>query len=305
MNKKTIIYLLVLVILAAIFFISKIDTKKEKRFNFFVADSNSVARVEITSQTDTLFLAKEGDDWRIVAPVNWSLQDAKIEKIMENVLTAETSSIPVSENEASLKTYELLDTLAIHFKTIDSSGNVMDDVLVGKSSNSNVTPVRKIDSNKVYLLETNIVYNIKPTLNSWRRREIIEIDPEQITKFMVVSDEATYTLTQSDTLWEYVDEKDSFTVPNDNAALKAIKTTFNRFAATDFVDGEFDKYADALAQPILELGLEMWNGDTYYLRYAPYEEKKYVVQLNNDTNTLYVQYESNFKKFQKKAEEFK
>ncbi len=305
MNKKTLVYLLVLVVLAAIFFISKIDTKKEKRFNFFVADSNSVARMEIISQTDTLFLAKEGEEWKIVAPVIWKLQDGKIKKIMESVLTAETSSIPVSENLASLEKYELTDSLATHFKTIDGSSNVLDDVLVGKSSNSNVTPVRKIDSNKVYLLETNIGYNIKPTLNSFRRREIIEIDPEQITKFMVVSDEATYTLTQSDTLWEYVDEKESFTVPNDNATLKSIKTSFNRFAATDFVDGKFDIYADALANPTLELGLEMWNGDTYYLRYAPYEEKKYIVQLNNDTDALYIQYESSFKKFQKKAEEFK
>jgi Domain of unknown function (DUF4340) len=305
MNKKTRLYILILIVLIVIYAVSKIDTNKEIRFNFFTADSNSVARFEITSLTDTLHLAKEAGDWKIVAPVSWSLQDGKIDKLLDTVLTSESSSIPVSESAASLEKYDLTDSLAIHFKTLDSSGNVLDDVLVGKSDNYNVTPVRKIDSNDVYLLESNISYNIKPVLDSWRRREILEIDPEQIVKFMVVSDDATYTLTQSDSLWEYADEKESFTIKDDNATLKTLKSGFNRFAATGFVDGEFDKYADALSIPVLELGLEMWDGSNYYFRYAPYEEKKYVVQLNNDTDTLYLQSEASLTKFQKTSEDFK
>ena len=305
MNKKTRLYILILIVLIVIYAVSKIDTNSEKRFSFFTADSNSVARFEITSLSDTLHLAIEAGEWKIVAPVNWSLQVGKIDKLLDAVLPAESSSIPVSESAASLEKYDLTDSLAIHFKTLDSSGNVLDDVLIGKSDNYNVTPVRKIDSNDVYLLESNISYNIKPVIDSWRRREIVEIDPEQIVKFMVVSDDVTYTLTQSDSLWEYADEKESFTVKDDNTTLKTLKSSFKRFAATGFVDGEFDKYADALAIPVLELGLEMWDGSNYYFRYAPYEENKYVVQLNSDTDTLYLQSESNFTKFQKTSEDFK
>jgi len=305
MNKKTNLYIIILIVLVGVYLLTKIDTNKEKRFNFFAADSNSVARFEIISQEDTLHLAKEAGEWRIVEPVNWRLQDGKMDKLYDTVLTAETSSIPVSENESSLEKYELTDSLAVHLKTIDASGKVLDDVLIGKSSNYNVTPVRKVDSNKVYLLESNISYSVKPTLDSWRRREIVEIDPEQITKFMVVSDDATYTLTQSDSLWQYEDEKESFTVKDDNATLTAMKSTFNRFAATGFVDSEFDKYADALSIPVLELGIEMWDGSNYYFRYAPYEEKKYVMQLNNETDALYLQSEGSMTKFQKTAADFK
>ncbi|MCF7911680.1 MAG: DUF4340 domain-containing protein [Candidatus Cloacimonetes bacterium] len=305
MNKKTRLYILILVVLVVIYMVSKIDTNKEKKFNFFTADSNSVARFEITSITDTLHLAKVAGEWKIVAPVTWALQDGKVDKLLDTVLPAETSSIPVSENAASLEKYDLTDSMATHFKTLDSSGNVLDDVLVGKSDNYNVTPVRKMGSNSVYLLESNISYTIKPVLDSWRRREIVDIDPDQIVKFMVVSDDATYTLTLSDSLWEYADEKESFSVKDDNATLKSLKSTFNRFAATGFVDGEFDQYADALAIPVLELGLEMWDGSNYYFRYAPYEEKKYVVQLNSDTETLYLQSESSMKKFQKTSADFK
>jgi len=305
MNKKTIIYIIILIVLVGAYLLTKLDRNKGKRFNFFTADSISVARFEITTQEDTISLAKEADEWRIVEPVNWRLQVGKIEKLYDTVLTAETSSIPVSENESSLEKYQLTDSLAVHFKTIDASGNVLDDVLIGKSSNSNVTPVRKIDSNKVYLLETNILSNVKQTLDSWRRREIVEIAPEQITKFMVVSDDTTYTLTRSDSLWQYEDEKESFTVKDDNATLMTMKSTFNRFAATGFVDGEYDKYADALSNSVLELRIEMRDGSKYHFRYAPYEEKKYVVQLNNDTDTLYLQSEISMTKFQKIAADFK
>lgn len=304
MNKQTRIYLLILIVLVAVFFISKIDSNKEKRFNFFAADSNSVAKIEITSATDTLHLAKENGEWKMTFPVVWSLQDGKMDKIMETVLTAESSSIPVSENEASLDKYSLTDSLATHLVTYDSKGNILDDLLVGKSSNYSVTPVRKTESNKVYLLEANISYMIKPAAKSWRRKEIIEIDPEQITRFMIISDEANYTLTQSDSLWQYADEKDSFDVNDDNATLKTMKSNFKRFAATDFIDNDFDSYSDALANPYFELNLEMWNGESYHLRFVPQEEKKYAVQLNNDTEVLYVVYESVVDKFIKQKEDF-
>jgi hypothetical protein len=305
MNKKTLTYLVVLVVLVIIYLIASMDSSQEKRFNFFTADSNSVARIEIAQASDTLHLAKQGFDWIIDYPVTWQLQVGKMEKIFDTVLRAEASTIPVSENVASLEKYSLLDSLATHFKTYDTNGKILDDVLVGKSSSYSVTPVRKLGSNEVFLLETNIASIIKPVLGSWRRREIIEIDPEQITKFMVVSDDVGYTLTQSDSLWEYADEIENFFLEDDNSTLNSIKSSFKRFAASDFVDGKFDDYATALQNPSLQLGIEMWNGDTYYLRYAPYEDKKYVVQLNNDTQTLYVQYESNMNKFIKKAEDFK
>ena len=305
MNKKTRIYILILVALVIIYLISQIDNKTEKRFKFFNADSNSVARFEISTLNDTLYLVKSGSEWKMDYPVKWSLQDGKIDKLMKSVLTAETSTIPVSEKTESLEQYDLTDSLATHFRTLDSNGKVLDNVFIGRSSNYNVTPVRKIDSNKVYLLENSISYMIKPQANSWRRREIVDLDPEQITKFMVVSDEATYTLTFLDSLWVYEDENENFTVKDDNSNINTLKNTFKRFASTDFVDGDFSKYEEALANPTMELGLETFEGQSYYFRYAPYEEKKYVVQLNNETETLYIQYESNMKKFLKKAEDFK
>ena len=304
MNKQNRIYLIILAVLAIIFVISKLDTNKEKRFKFFIADSNSVARLEITLEADTLHLVKQGSDWKIEYPVKWDMQAGKMDKIYETVLTAETSTIPVSENEASLEKYSLVDSLATHLKTIDKDGNVLDDVLIGKSSNYTSTPIRKVGSDKVYSLETNISNALKPTLSSWRRREIIEVVPEQITKIMVKTDDNNYTLEIADSLWLYTDEKDSFSVTDENAALKAIISSFKRFAASDFVDGEYEKYADALSLPIVEVGIEMWSGESYYFRYIPYEEKKYLLQLNSDTETLYVQYESNMNKFMKLTEDF-
>jgi len=304
MNKQNRLYLIILAVLAVIFVISKMDTKKEKRFNFFTADSNTVARIEITLDADTLHLVKQGTDWKIEYPVVWDMQAGKMDKIYETVLTAETSSIPVSENEASLEKYSLVDSLATHFKTIGKDGEVLDNVLIGKSSNYTSTPVRKVGSNKVYSLESNISSALKPTLASWRKREIIDVVPEQITKIMVKTDDNNYTLEMADSLWLYTDEKDSFSVTDDNAALKGIINSFKRFAASDFVDGEYDKYADALSLPVVELGIEMWSGESYYFRYIPYEEKKYLLQLNDDTETLYVQYESNMNKFVKLQEDF-
>ncbi|MCF7919152.1 MAG: DUF4340 domain-containing protein [Candidatus Cloacimonetes bacterium] len=304
MNKKNRIYLIILIVLAVIFVLTKLDTKKEKRFNFFAADSNSVARIEITLEADTLYLAKEGSDWKIVYPVKWDMQVGKMDKIFDTVLTAETSTLPISENEASLVKYSLTDSLATHLKTFDAKGNVLDDVLLGKSSSYSNTPVRKIGSNQVYRLESNIAYILKPVLGSWRKREIIEIDPEQITKIMVVSDDNNYALEMADSLWVYSDEKESFNVDNDNSTLTGIINSFKRFAASDFVDGKYEEYKSALEMPVVEVGIEMWSGDNFYFRYIPYEEKKYLLQFNNDTNTLYVQYESNMNKFQKQAVDF-
>lgn len=305
MNKKNRLYLIILLVLIVIFAISKMDTKKEKRFSFFTADSNNVAKIEISLESDTLHLEKKSGTWVMTYPVEWALQDGKLDKIYESVLTAESSTLPVSENEASFEKYSLTDSLATHFKTYDKEGNVLDDIYIGKSSSYNNTPVREVNSKKVYRLEANIGYMVKPSMNSWRRREIIEIDPEQITKVMVKTDANNYTIELADTLWVYSDEKDSFNINADNEALKGITNNFKRFAASDFVDGNFAEYESLFQLPEVEVAIEMWTGESYYFKYVPHDDKKYLMQLNEDTNTLYVQYESVMNKFVKTAEDFK
>lgn len=305
MNKKNRIYLIILLALIVIFVISKLDTKKEKRFRFFNADSNNVARIEIETSEDTLYLVKEAGEWKMTYPVNWALQNGKVKKIFESVFTAESSTIPVSENAASLEKYSLTDSQATLFKTISADGKVLDEVLIGKSSSYSNTPIRKASSNKVYRLESNIGYMVKPSMNSWRRREIVEIDPQQLTKIMVKTDENTFTLEMADSLWIYSDQKDSFSVQDDNAALKGIINSFKRFAASDFVDGKFAEYEDSFKIPEAEIAIEVWTGESYYFRYIPYEEKKYLLQLDENTETLYVQYDSNLTKFTQTAEDFK
>ena len=121
----------------------------------------------------------------------------------------------------------------------------------------------------------------------------------------VSSKEDNYTLTATDSLWQYDDEKESFPVKEKNKALQSILSSITKIRITKFIDNEYEKYASAFEKPILELTIEDFDNNSWHLKFIKGEDKKVIIQKNDDTAHLYVVYENWIKKFQKKAEDFK
>ena len=304
MNKKNLIPLLILIVLVLIFVIIKMNDRTEKRIRFFDLDSLKIASIEIHTSADTLILEKIEGSWMITHPVNFPPAEQKINDFFEKVLTVETTNIPVSESDSSFETYGLVDSVGTIIRFYNSEKKLLDESIVNKSSNYNYAYARKYDDCRIYQLLTNITYNMNPAVSPWRNKEILKMETDLISRIDVAFGDTLFTLTATDTLWNYQNTNGKFPIAETNPALKGILNNVSNLRSSSFVDGEYDQYAESFIDPVLSLQITTFDGDIYQLRFAEYEDNKFLVQRNSGTEHLYVVFEYLTKIFMKSEQDF-
>ncbi|MDO9578319.1 MAG: DUF4340 domain-containing protein [Candidatus Cloacimonadales bacterium] len=304
MNKSNRKYIVILIVLIAIFIIIKTNNKTEKIINFFDVDSMKIARIELSTVKDTLLMAKVNDTWMIEKPLEYTADQIRVENFFKRVLKSETSSLPVSESNDSLQKYELTDSLATMMKLYDANGKVLAAAFFGKMKGESNTPVRNENSNKVYRLGENVAYYLKPDLQTWREKTVAKIEEASIEKISILHGDEGFEITRSDSLWMFDDGKNSFSIDNENASLRQIFSALKLINSSKFKDNEFALYESRLANPDVEIGINILDGTNVYLRLAKDGEKNYIMQKDNIIETLYIQYESWAKRFLKSAVDF-
>ena len=302
MNKKNLIPIIVLALLIIVFVITKLNDKTERRINFFRFDSTQIYTIEIASSEDTLKLAKIDNNWMIEYPVSYPPAKRKIDDIFQKVLQVETSSIPITET--SFEKFNVTDSLGTLLVFYDKNGKILEEVLIGKSGNYNYSYARRKDDAKVYQLYTNISYSINPKVSTWRKKEIIEIPEQDISRIFVSYDGTDYSLSATDSLWMYQDAETGFSIKEANSNLKSIISAIKRFTVADFIDNEYEDYQQKFENPALEVTVELFNDEPINLKFIEHEEKKFVLQLNDETEYLYIIYESWVNRFKKSEEDF-
>ncbi|MBN2460098.1 MAG: DUF4340 domain-containing protein, partial [Candidatus Cloacimonetes bacterium] len=244
MNKKNILPIIVLVILVVVYVIIRTNDRTEKRVRFFQVDSLQLGFFEIFSGEDSLKLSWEEDQWMIVSPVYFPPADNKIADFFQKILPVGTSSIPISETESALTTYDVADSQGTRVLLYDREGKLQQEAIIGKSSNYNYAYGRNKGNTRVYQLSANITYQLKPTLSPWRKKEIIDIEEEDIAAIHVTYGDTVYTISPTDSLWQYQSGDREFAIPEKNAALLALLNNTRRLRASSFADGEYDTYRE-------------------------------------------------------------
>ncbi len=305
MSKKHKIYLAVLAVVVILFLVTKLNDKTERKISFFEVDSAKIECIEITTIEDTLRLVKKDNSWFMEYPIECPASPNKIERFFEKVLSIKTSNLPISEQESSFETYNLTDSLSTIIKLYGKDDKLLDVSMIGKSSSYSNTPARKQGKNKIYRLEENIAYDIKTESSNWRKREVLELEKEQIAKISVIYENIGYELTATDTLWQFEDGENSVSIQHDNPALRTILNSLSKVNVSQFIDEDIENYLIKLQNPTLEIGINLYDESKYYLRAALSDDNKYVLQVNNETEHLYTINENWLKKFRKQAEDFR
>ena len=304
MNKKNLSYIVILVFLVIIFIIIKTNDKTEKRISFFNVDSVMISAIEMFNTTDTLKLVKIENKWMIDYPVKYPTTQRKITEIFDKVIKAECSNIPVTELESSFAKYNVTDSLGTTVIFYDNKDNVIIDAIIGKSSNYNYSHARKRDDSKVYQLNTNISYSINPTLSTWRKKEITELEETDISKITVQFVDREYSIVPTDSLWQFTENDTLFSINDGNTAFRLVLNDSKKMMTSSFIDNEFENYKDKFEETFMIVQIELFSEDNIILTFAEYEEKKYIIQKNNETEHLYVVYDNLIKHFQKSIEDF-
>ncbi len=305
MNKRQKLYIGILIVLVIVFLITKMGNNIEKRIRFFRADSVQIKTIEISNIKNTLRLSKYNDKWMLVYPFENPTNEYQIDNIFSKVLNVKTSNLPISENESSFDTYRVTNSQGTLIKFLDENNYVLDEAIIGKSSSSKTTPARRSNDNKIFNLEENLNYIITTNTDNWREKIILEIEENSISKISILCDENAYELASSDSLWHYVDDKSTLGVDINNKTLQGILSSLSKLTVNGFVDNKYELYRDKLISPALEIGIELFDGSTHYIRVAIDKDLKYVLQFDNDENFLYSVFKDWVEKFTKEAMDFK
>ena len=304
MNKKNLGYIVILVFLVIIFIIIKTHDKTEKRISFFNVDSIQISAIEIFNTTDTLKLVKTENKWMIDYPVKYPTTQRKITEIFDKVIKAECSNIPVTESESSFANYNVTDSLGTTVIFYDNKDNIIIDAIIGKSSNYNYSHARKRNDSKVYQLNTNISYSINPQLSTWRKKEITELEETDISKITVQFVDREYSIVPTDSLWQFTENDTVFSINDGNTAFRLVINDSKKMMVSSFIDNEFENFQDKFEEPFMIVQIALFSEDNIILTFVEYEEKKYIIQKNNETEHLYVVYDNLIKHFQKPIEDF-
>jgi len=299
MNKKSTIYLAVLIILVIVFLIIKTKDKTERRIRFFDVDSARIGAIEIYTLEDTLKLVRTVDKWMIDHPVKFPPTTRKIKDLFDRVIPVETSQIPVSESESAFETYKVTDSLGTAVKIYDEKGKELVFAYIGKSSNYNYSHGRYHNASEVYQLYDNISSILTPKSDNWRNKEIIKLD-EDPAQINVISNERFFRITPTDSLWHYTEGDSSFFIKQNNRSFNTLLDNSKTFRVSSFIDNEYADYADQFDNPKMTVQLKLYSGEEIILKFVAKEEesKQYVVQKNDETDFLYVVYDNIYRYFQ-------
>lgn len=288
MNRKNIIALLVLLLVAGIFMIINMNEPTEKVFYYFGENADNFHTIVLTDTTGSITLVKNSDTWEMTDPVESPIKKRKSEDLINKLTSCKTSSMPIAISEKAQEAYNVKDSLATLITIFDAEGNIIRKALIGRAENYNFSYARHPQSTEIYQLSENLSWSIKPDIKGWRENIILELDTDNILDFHVISKERNYKFAYADSLWKFTENDFSQDVEDNNQVMKKLLNRFKSLRATDFLDKEYENYQDLLSDPQLSIKINTSDSGSKILTIIPYDSTSDLLQLGSQKSPLYL-----------------
>lgn len=287
MSKNNRLLIVFLIVLTALFFIIRhVRDPRERRMRFFDVNLADITSIEFKTATDTLIIVNDGFDWYIEHPFTFDIDRTRLDNFINQVLPVETSSIPVSVSEDSFTNYQVTEGRGTTLSFYGLNDRLLDTAIIGRSGR--FAYARRPDEQNVYQLSENISFTVNPGINMWRSNNIVSIPRGFIEDLEVTYKLNQYNITATDSLWLFTDSEHSFSIPENNNALRRVLTTLERMTSQGFKDFQYEKYQDILQEPQLVLNISLMDGSETTLIFAIEEETNFIVQKNEQIDHLYM-----------------
>lgn len=287
MKKNNLVALIVLIVLVIVFVVSRsIRDYSERRVEFFQYSLEHLHSFELESNTDTLrFQKDEVGLWHITYPVNYPAAEHRIDFFFDNVLTVETSVISATDRPDSFDRFGLTERDGRLIRLLNSNNQVIDEAVIGRRGQN--TFARKINQNEVFQLSSNIFHNVIVDLNTWRNNNILNLNKDFIDSIEVQYRQNSYTLTQIDQLWYYIDDDHNFMIQDDNTVLNQILSSFASLRVSDFIDYKYDKYEMFFLDPEVVINVQTEDNRFHNLVIIATDEDTFLLMKDDQKDHLY------------------
>jgi len=288
MNKKNIIALVILLVVAGIFLIINMNEPTEKTFLYFGENIDDFHTIVLSDSSATITLVKNNETWEMTDPVESPVKKRKADELINKLSSSKTSSLPISVSTKGQVTYMVADSLGTLITVIDKKGNEIRKAIIGKADNYNFSYARHPQSTEIYQLSENLAWSVKPDVKSWRENIVLELDTDNILDFQVITQDRDYKFTYVDSLWKFTENDLTQDIEDNNAVMKKLLNRFKSLRATDFLDKEFENYEELLNNPYLSIKINTSDKGSKFITVIPYNATSDLLQLGSQKSPLYL-----------------
>jgi hypothetical protein len=267
MNKKTLIALGAFVVLGIIAIVALREPEKGERASDRARpvpslDVAQITTVDVTKGGVTTTLKKEGDTYRVAAPVAYAADPGNAKALWEGLGKMNVSDL-VTDQPSKQAEFQVDDKDGVHV-LVKHDAQVLADLIVGKTVGAG-TMVRLPGKNEIWQASGISRFEFDKPASEWRDKSITTFTAADAQKLEVaakggakLSLKKTGTKEGSEDKWQVVDS--TLKIDKlDNATANGVISGLASWKANDFADGV--KLADAgLESPALTITVGLKDG---------------------------------------------
>ena len=192
-------------------------------------DRDKIDHVEIASADRTLTFAKQGNDWRMKAPVDARADFGAVEGVIGRLNTVQMKSIAAAEG-GDLKEYGLdKPAVTVHV----GSGSSQAGLVIGKSAGEGAVYAKDLSRPMVFTVESALADELEKPADDFRVKDLFDARSFNTTRIELTRNGQTVAFEKSKDTWKQVAPaaKDA-----DSAKVDALLTALTNARATSFVD---------------------------------------------------------------------
>jgi hypothetical protein len=216
--------------------------RAEKVFPDF--DRDSVHSVEINNTHGEFRLAKTGDDWRLVSPVDFPADSTAVSSLLSSLSNLERQR-SLSPEEVDPKAYGL-DEPGLRV-VAESEGGVRFELVVGDETplGSN-RAVQRGGEPEIILCSQYFVSDLDKELDDWRSRDLVNVMADDVASVQVVMPTDRVHVVRDNETWRLLEPIEDLA---DRDHMRNLITDLNGLRIEEFLDGEVDPVGLGLDEP--------------------------------------------------------
>jgi hypothetical protein len=218
-------------------------------------ETDAVVEVRVDGGAAPVTLAKQGDAWRLTAPLDFPADDSKVTTLLSSLANLKADRrLPTAEVDPA--DYGL-DDPPFRVTLVDASGaetvvNIGDETPLGAKR-----ALRVDDHPELILTAAYFVSDLGRSVDDWRSRDVVDLLPDQVASIDVLAGSDRIRVVRVKDRWQLLEPLEDLA---DRDHIRNLIADLNAMRITTFIDGEPDDEALGLVQPAFEVTVVRSDG---------------------------------------------
>lgn len=262
MKPRNLIILAVIVVAVAayIFFYERhqltSDEARERAAKVFPDfDQDTVQSLEISNNHGEFHLAKTGDNWRLVSPIDFPADSSAVSSLLGSLENLEQER-QLSAEEVDPGAYGL-DEPELRVVAESDGGDRFELAVGDQTPLGSNRAVQRAGETDVVLCSQLFVGNLDKELDDWRSRDLVEVVADDVASVQVVTATDRIHVVRDEDSWRLLEPIEDLA---ERDHMRNLISDFNGLRIEEFIDGEVDPGDLGLDEPSYRVTLVRREG---------------------------------------------